>query len=56
MIALILDTIDKFLQYKSKQKFAHYAGEDAASNWDDITGYLYLLLGITLTYLHCHIV
>ncbi|XP_041353187.1 ryanodine receptor-like isoform X2 [Gigantopelta aegis] len=44
MIALILDTIDKFLQYKSKQKFAHYAGEDAASNWDDITGYLYLLL------------
>ncbi|XP_048259812.1 ryanodine receptor-like isoform X9 [Haliotis rufescens] len=44
MIALILETIDKLSQYKSKQKFAHYAGEDAAESWDDISSYLYLLL------------
>ncbi|XP_052768471.1 ryanodine receptor 2-like isoform X9 [Mya arenaria] len=44
MIALILETIDKFGQYKSKRQFAHYAGEDAANKWDDISGYLYLLL------------
>ncbi|KAL4238125.1 Ryanodine receptor 2 [Mactra antiquata] len=44
MIALILETIDKFGQYKSKRQFAHYAGEDAANSWDDISGYLYLLL------------
>lgn len=49
MIALILETIDKFGQYKSKRQFAHYAGEDAANKWDDISSYLYLLLG---TYLH----
>jgi len=45
MIALILETIDKFGQYKSKRQFAHYAGDDAANKWDDISGYLYLLLG-----------
>lgn len=45
MIALILETIDKFGQYKSKRQFAHYAGEEAANSWDDISGYLYLLLG-----------
>ncbi|KAJ8309071.1 hypothetical protein KUTeg_013945 [Tegillarca granosa] len=44
MIALILETIDKFSQYKSKRHFAHYAGEDAADCWDDISNYLYLLL------------
>ncbi|WAR19518.1 RYR-like protein [Mya arenaria] len=42
MIALILETIDKFGQYKSKRQFAHYAGEDAANKWDDISGYLCL--------------
>lgn len=46
MIALILETIDKFGQYKSKRQFAHYAGEDAANKWDDISSYLYLLLGM----------
>lgn len=45
MIALILETIDKFSQYKSRRQFAHYAGEDAAGKWDDISSYLYLLLG-----------
>ena len=45
MIALILDTIDKFSQYKSRRHFAHYAGEDAANSYDDISSYLYLLLG-----------
>lgn len=44
MIALILETIDKFSQYKSRRQFAHYAGEDAAGKWDDISSYLYLLL------------
>ncbi|KAL3874970.1 hypothetical protein ACJMK2_037916, partial [Sinanodonta woodiana] len=44
MIALILETIDKFSQYKSKRQFAHYAGDEAASKWDDISSYLYLLL------------
>ncbi|XP_071161899.1 ryanodine receptor-like [Mytilus edulis] len=44
MIALILETIDKFIQYKSRRHFAHYAGEEAASKWDDISSYLYLLL------------
>lgn len=45
MIALILETIDKFGQYKNRRQFAHYAGEDAAGKWDDISSYLYLLLG-----------
>ena len=45
MIALILETIDKFIQYKSRRHFVHYAGEEAASKWDDISSYLYLLLG-----------
>ena len=45
MIALILETIDKFSQYKSKRQFAYYAGEEAANKWDDISSYLYLLLG-----------
>ncbi|KAH3855009.1 hypothetical protein DPMN_097569 [Dreissena polymorpha] len=45
MIALILETIDKFGQYKGKRQFAHYAGEEAANKWDDISSYLYLLLG-----------
>ena len=45
MIALILETIDKFGQYKSKRQFAHYAGEDSANKYDDISSYLYLLLG-----------
>lgn len=49
MIALILETIDKFSQYKTRRQFAHYAGEDAASKWDDISSYLYLLLGETFT-------
>ncbi|XP_064602338.1 ryanodine receptor 2-like [Liolophura sinensis] len=44
MIALILETIDKFSHYKSRRQFAYYAGEDAAQNWDDISSYLYLLL------------
>ncbi|XP_053408017.1 ryanodine receptor-like isoform X6 [Mercenaria mercenaria] len=44
MIALILETIDKFGQYKSKRQFAHYAGEDSANKYDDISSYLYLLL------------
>ena len=47
MIALILETIDKFSQYKSKRQFASYAGEEAANKWDDISSYLYLLLGNT---------
>lgn len=45
MIALILETIDKFTQYKSPRHFAHYAGEDAADTYEDIASYLYLLLG-----------
>lgn len=45
MIALILDTIDKFSQYKSPRHFAHYAGEEAANTYEDIASYLYLLLG-----------
>lgn len=45
MIALILETIDKFSSYKSRRQFAHYAGEEAAGKWDDISSYLYLLLG-----------
>ncbi|XP_055878934.1 ryanodine receptor 2-like isoform X5 [Biomphalaria glabrata] len=44
MIALILETIDKFSSYKSRRQFAHYAGEEAAGKWDDISSYLYLLL------------
>ncbi|KAK3736855.1 hypothetical protein RRG08_000604 [Elysia crispata] len=44
MIALILETIDKFSSYKSRRQFAHFAGEDAAAKWDDISSYLYLLL------------
>lgn len=44
MIALVLETIDKFIQYKSRRHFAHYAGEEAAEKWDDISSYLYLLL------------
>ncbi|XP_048731868.2 ryanodine receptor-like isoform X6 [Ostrea edulis] len=44
MIALILETIDKFTQYKSPRHFAHYAGEDAADTYEDIASYLYLLL------------
>ena len=48
MIALILETIDKFSQYKSKRQFASYAGEEAANKWDDISSYLYLLLGNSL--------
>lgn len=46
MIALILETIDKFSQYKSPRHFAHYAGEEAASTYEDIASYLYLLLGM----------
>lgn len=53
MIALILETIDKFGQYKSKRQFAHYAGEDAANKWDDISGYLYLLLGKRIIVMDC---
>ncbi|KAK3094056.1 hypothetical protein FSP39_023525 [Pinctada imbricata] len=44
MIALILETIDKFSQYKSRRHFAHYAGEESANSYDDIASYLYLLL------------
>ncbi|XP_069116591.1 ryanodine receptor-like isoform X2 [Argopecten irradians] len=44
MIALILETIDKFSQYKSRRHFAHYAGEDASNKYEDISSYLYLLL------------
>ncbi|CAH1792823.1 unnamed protein product, partial [Owenia fusiformis] len=44
MIALILDTIDKTSQFKSARHFAHFAGEEAASSYDDISSYLYLLL------------
>ena len=51
MIALILETIDKFSQYKSKRQFAYYAGEEAANKWDDISSYLYLLLGMTELYI-----
>jgi hypothetical protein len=45
MIALVLETIDKVSQYKNKRHFAHYAGEDNADLYDDISSYLYLLLG-----------
>ncbi|XP_064623398.1 ryanodine receptor-like isoform X6 [Lineus longissimus] len=44
MIALVLETIDKVSQYKNKRHFAHYAGEDNADLYDDISSYLYLLL------------
>ena len=44
MIALILDTIDKFSQFISPRHFAHYAGEEPAKSYEDIAGYLYLLL------------
>ncbi|ESO90186.1 hypothetical protein LOTGIDRAFT_123762 [Lottia gigantea] len=44
MIALILETIDKFSQYKGQRQFSHYAGEDAGESWDSISSYLYLLL------------
>ena len=55
MITLILETIDKFSQYKSQRQFAHYAGEDAASRWDDIFNYLYHLLGEIYSFsIVCH--
>ncbi|XP_050406916.2 ryanodine receptor [Patella vulgata] len=44
MIALILETIDKFSQYKGQRQFSQYAGEDAGESWDSISSYLYLLL------------
>jgi len=45
MIALVLDTIDQFSMYKSPRHFANYAGEDAATLYEEISSYLYLLLG-----------
>jgi len=45
MIALVLDTIDQFSVYKSPRHFANYAGEDAATLYEEISSYLYLLLG-----------
>lgn len=44
MIALVLQMIDQFSIYKSPRHFASYAGEDAASAYEEISGYLYLLL------------
>ena len=45
MIALVLDTIDQFSTYKSPRHFASYAGEEAATLYEEISSYLYLLLG-----------
>ena len=42
---MILETIDKCSQWRSLRALAHVAGEDAASKWDDMLNYLYLLLG-----------
>ncbi|XP_013392082.1 ryanodine receptor [Lingula anatina] len=44
MIALILSTIDNFSRFHSRRHFANYAGEEAANTYEDISGYLYLLL------------
>ena len=45
MIALVLDTIDQFSVYKSPRHFANYAGEEAATLYEEISSYLYLFLG-----------
>ena len=45
MIALVLDTIDQFSMYKSPRHFAYYAGEEATTLYEEISSYLYLLLG-----------
>ena len=57
MIALVLDTIDQFSVYKSPRHFANYAGEEAATLYEEISSYLYLLLGkvICNLFLFCNL-
>lgn len=42
---MILDTIDRFSQMESLSNFAILIGEEYQKIWEDISTYLYLLLG-----------
>ena len=46
MIALLLDTIERFSHFKSRRHFAYYAGEEVAEYYEDLSSKLYLLLGM----------